>query len=133
LNRIDSKSSVPAAQNIRAFAAKLSARQRVEKMQRGGLCQPASRRLNDSHFGSAEGNPPNHARPIRRAGHRKAGQALGPYRLGYVQGIQERETEQVVKRRVMRRKPKTWPTSKIRRSISLFFRHVKIYFAFSLP
>jgi hypothetical protein len=41
-NRTGSESSVPAAQNIPVFAAKIAANPQVEKMQRGGRCQPAS-------------------------------------------------------------------------------------------
>jgi hypothetical protein len=133
LNHTGSKSSAPAAQNIPVFAPRPASNQRAAKMQRGGRCQSASWRLQDSLFGSAEGNPSNVAHPIHHAGHHKAGQALRPYYLGYVQGIQERETAQIGKRRVLRGMLTTWPTSKILSSISLFFRHVKNYFAFSLP
>ena len=71
---------------------KPAANPRAAMMQRGGRCQPASWRSREALGVPAEGNPPERAPAIRHAGHRKAGQALWPCRLGYVQGIQERET-----------------------------------------
>src|SRR5262249_40180373 len=114
---IGSTSTAPAAQNIPAFVQMPDANPPAAMMQRGGQCRPASWPSQEPFRAQgvvapaccvpAEGNPQEQARAIRHAGLRKAGQALGPLRLGYVQGVQERETALELLRGLLGRKPET--------------------------